>query len=160
MQLIAAQIVVVLMALAGVLLTVMTLPGAWIAIAAAIGCQFWQPGLYSWWTLGAAAGLAAIGEVLELVASAMGASKAGASKKGATGAVIGSIVGAIAGSFVVPIVGTIVGAVVVAGAVWWVARSLRSADGESFQPDGPPRPGEPGDASGSTSGDVSVDVGG
>jgi hypothetical protein len=54
----------------------------------------------------------------------------------------------------------IVGAVVVAGAVWWVARSLRSADGESFQPDGPPRPGEPGDASGSTSGDVSVDVGG
>jgi uncharacterized protein YqgC (DUF456 family) len=115
MQLIAAQVVVVLISLAGVLLTVMTLPGAWIALAAAVGCQFWQPGMFSWWTIGAAAGLAALGEILEVIASAMGASKAGASKKGAMGAVVGSIVGAIAGSFVVPILGTIVGAVVGAG---------------------------------------------
>lgn len=111
-----AQAIVLIGALFGVILTVLTLPGTWVAVLAALGCQIWQPGLFSWWTLGVAIGLAVLGEVLEIGASAMGAGRAGASKRGALGGVVGSILGAIVGSMVLLFpIGTIVGAVVGAG---------------------------------------------
>lgn len=112
-----AQIIVVLGALAGVVLTLLTLPGTWFAVLIALGCKvWWQPAMFSWWTLGVVIALAFLGEVLEIAASALGAGRAGASKRGALGGIVGSILGAVVGSMVLLFpIGTIVGAVVGAG---------------------------------------------
>lgn len=104
----------------GVGLTALTLPGIWLMLLCAGLAQWWhvwqyKTEMFSWWTLGACAALAVIAEVIEMVASALGASKFGATKTGALGAVIGAILGAIIGSFILFFVGTIVGAAVGAG---------------------------------------------
>src|SRR5688572_14996620 len=110
-----AASLVTLASIVGIVLTIVTLPGTWLAVLVAAGCTLWQPELMSWWVVAAAAGLAAIGEIVELFASAAGAKRTGGARSGAIGAVVGGIVGAIAGSFVVPIIGTIIGAIVGAG---------------------------------------------
>ena len=112
----AVASIILVVSLVGVVMTLITLPGAWLIVCAAIACELWQPGTFSWWTIGAAAGLGLAGEVLEIAASAAGAKRAGGTRRGAWGGVIGSLVGAIAGSAVLffPI-GTILGAVVGAG---------------------------------------------
>jgi len=113
----AASILLVV-SLAGIALTVVTLPGAWLICGAAILIKMlWIPDLLSWWTIGVAVGLAIVGEIVELAASSFGAAKAGGSKRGAIGALVGTLAGAIIGSFILffPI-GTIVGAVAGAAA--------------------------------------------
>lgn len=116
---------VTIISIVGIALTLLTLPGMWIAIVAAVGVQFWQPGMFSWWTLGICIGFALLAELLEFFASAAGAAKGGASKKGAVGAIVGSLVGAVVGSFFFPPIGTVLGAVLGAGgAVIWVEMSL------------------------------------
>jgi uncharacterized protein YqgC (DUF456 family) len=110
-----AATVLIVFAWLGVLLTLITLPGLWLALLAGVGVAIWQPELISWWTVGAAGAIAVIAEVLEFAAGAMGASKGGSSKKGAVGALIGSIAGAILGSPIFFPLGTIVGGVIGAG---------------------------------------------
>lgn len=114
MEILAACIVLVL-GIVGVGLTLLTLPGAWLSIAVAVGCNLWQPGLISWWTIGAAVALAAIGEGLEFFASAAGAKKFGGSRPGAIAGVVGSLIGAIVGTPFLPPIGTVAGAVLGAG---------------------------------------------
>ena len=124
---IIAATIVTLTSIVGIALTLVTLPGIWLALLGAVAIQAWQPGTFSWWTLGICAALALSGELLEFAASAAGAAKGGASKKGALGAVAGSLLGAIVGSFFVPPIGTIIGAVLGAGAaVVWVEMALNS----------------------------------
>ncbi len=113
----AASVVVVL-ALLGIALTLLTLPGIWVAIAGTILIKtLWQPGLIEWWTIGTAVGVGLLAEIADFAASAVGASKAGGTRHGALWSIVGGLVGAIAGSVLLPIplVGTIVGAVVGAG---------------------------------------------
>lgn len=96
-------------------LALLTLPGVWIMLlAASLVNWLWVPGVYSWWTIGACAGLALCGEIGEVVASAFGSKQFGGSGTGATGSVIGGLVGALVGTFAipVPVIGTIVGSVV------------------------------------------------
>jgi uncharacterized protein YqgC (DUF456 family) len=50
------------------------------------------------------------GEVLETVASGLGAAKFGGSKGSITAAVVGCVLGAIAGSPILPVIGTLIGA--------------------------------------------------
>jgi hypothetical protein len=107
-------------ALVGVVLTLLTLPGVWLTLAAALVAQWawmeWGHGqLYGWWTLGILAGASLLGEVLETVSSAVGAKRSGGGKSGALGSILGALAGAIVGSFIIPVVGSIVGAVVGAG---------------------------------------------
>jgi uncharacterized protein YqgC (DUF456 family) len=101
----------------GVLLTIATLPGTWLILLVAIGCQLWQPQTFSWWTIGALAAMAALAEVLEFFSGAAGAKSTGGGKHGAIGGVIGALVGAIGLTFLIPIpiVGTLIGAVAGAG---------------------------------------------
>ncbi len=102
---------VLLASLAGVGLTALTLPGTWLTAAVAAAVALLEPELIGWWVVGSLVALAVVGEIIEFFASAMGAAKFGASKRGAVGAVIGSIVGGIAGApFLFPL-GSIVGAV-------------------------------------------------
>ncbi|MBL8764140.1 MAG: DUF456 domain-containing protein [Phycisphaerae bacterium] len=99
----------------GVLMTLLTLPGTWFIVLAALGCQWWRPGTFSWWTLGAASAVCLAAEVMELAAGSWGSRRAGGGRSGSVGALIGTVCGAIAGSLVLPVVGTIVGAVGGAG---------------------------------------------
>lgn len=115
-----AAIIVVLAGIIGIALTILTLPGIWFAILVAVACEIWRGGgqgeFISWWTLGAAFGIGVVAEVLELVASAVGSTKMGGTKRGAIGSLIGAIVGAIAGTPFLPPVGIILGGAVGAGA--------------------------------------------
>lgn len=121
-QQISAGVGVSLLAWAGVVLTLFTFPGIWLAIACAGLAQWWwwdrfQTPMFSWWTLGICAGLGVLAEVFELVASAFGAAKAGGTKKSAVGSVVGGAFGAIIGTILIPIpiLGTILGAAIGAG---------------------------------------------
>jgi uncharacterized protein YqgC (DUF456 family) len=104
-------VVFALASLAGLILTLVTLPGTWLIVATAILTKvFWVPDFMPWWVIIVMVLLAVIAEVIEGVAGAVGAAKTGATKAGALGAVVGSIVGAICGSpFLFPL-GTIAGA--------------------------------------------------
>ncbi|MBI5866369.1 MAG: DUF456 domain-containing protein [Planctomycetes bacterium] len=119
-MLIAIAILLSVLCGACVLLTVLGLPGAWLMVALA--------GLTAWWKWDAAHSwtdqfiggpallalffLAVVGEIWEFVASAAGAKRAGASSRGAFGALVGAIIGGILGTFFVPIpiIGSLVGA--------------------------------------------------
>ena len=101
-------------------LNLLALPGNWLMVITTALVAWWQ------WDRGKPAGqqmfgipvlvlvflLAAAGEVVELLAGAAGARKAGGSRWGSLGALAGGFVGAIAGTFVIPIpvLGSVVGA--------------------------------------------------
>ena len=108
-----------LASLLGVLLTLLTLPGIWFMLIVAAACQlfFPDPGPLSWWTIGACTALAALAEVYEVAASAVGTKRAGGGRSGAIGSVIGGMLGAVLGSIFIPlpVAGTIAGAVIGAG---------------------------------------------
>lgn len=95
-------------------LVVLGLPGTWLMVLSAAGLAWWQPelGLFSRWTLVAAAALAAIGEVLEFVSGALGSKTAGGSTWGAVGGLVGALAGGIFGTVLIPIpiIGSILGA--------------------------------------------------
>ena len=115
---IPAAIVVALAGLVGVGLTLFTLPGIWFSLVVALLCWWWVPSLFSYWTFVAAFGVAILAEVVDVAASALGASRAGGGRSGAWGSIAGALLGAIAGSLLipVPIIGTIAGGVIGAGA--------------------------------------------
>jgi hypothetical protein len=109
-------ILLVLLCLVGVALTLLTLPGTWLMVVAALGLQAYAPGTFSWWVIGAVIGLAALGELVEFLASAAGAKTGGGSNRSMLGATAGSLIGAVLGApFLFPL-GTIAGGVVGAGA--------------------------------------------
>ncbi|HYC99957.1 MAG TPA: DUF456 domain-containing protein [Phycisphaerales bacterium] len=115
-------------------LALLTLPGVWVMLAAAALVNWlWTPGIYSWWTLSVCAGVALVGELLEVVASGVGAKKFGGSGWGATGAVVGSLLGALLGTLVIPIpvIGTIIGSVL--GASGGALMTERWVKGRSWE---------------------------
>jgi len=115
---IAAAIISVLGALAGVVLTFLTLPGIWLMLLIALLCDLWRPELYSWWALGAVAATAALAEIAEFLAAAAGSSKSGGTRTGAIAAIVGAIAGMIAGTILLPmlpIIGGVLGGIVGAG---------------------------------------------
>ena len=105
----------VLACVAGVAVTAVRLPGTWLIVASAAGYA-WGEGWAraSLTLLGVLAGIALLGEGVEILASVVTARRAGASRKAAWGGMLGGIVGMIFLSFLVPIpiVGTMIGALV------------------------------------------------
>ncbi len=104
---------VLLACLAGVLMTVVRLPGTWLIVAVAVGVGWWS----DWqrvalWLVAILITVAVVGEALELLSSVLMARRAGASRQAAWGGLIGGIVGMFLLSFLVPIplIGTMVGA--------------------------------------------------
>lgn len=113
-----AVTILVLTWLVGWAMTVFGLPGNWLIFGAAA--------LYAWLlpTEGRTAigsttliflfGMAVIGEVVELLASALGVKRLGGSRRGAVLAILGSLVGATLGGSLgvpVPVLGPVVGVV-------------------------------------------------
>lgn len=108
----------------GVLITAFTLPGIWFMLLIAGLGQWWSismrgadQAMFSWWTIGVCVVIAILAEIVEGVASAFGAAKAGGSKKAAFASIGGALVGALVGTFAIPIpiVGTVLGAAIGAG---------------------------------------------
>ena len=97
-------------------LTLFSLPGNWLIVAAAatyacLTSADAEPAI-GWISVAVLAGLAALGEVIEFAASAVGTSRAGGSKRGALLAILGAVVGSVAGALLglpIPVVGSIVG---------------------------------------------------
>lgn len=111
-----AAIVVTLSVPIGLMLVVLALPGIWLMLAVAAGCQWWTGGaMFHPATLWVCLGLGVIAEIVELLASAVGTSRAGGTKTGAMGALAGGLVGAIAGTPLAPPIGTILGGAAGAG---------------------------------------------
>ncbi len=108
-------VAVVLWCMLSVMMTALRLPGTWSIVVAAAAYGLWT----DWQAFGAGliailVGIAVAGEVIELIASAVTARKAGASRQAAWGGLIGGFLGMIFLSFLVPIpfVGTMAGALV------------------------------------------------
>jgi uncharacterized protein YqgC (DUF456 family) len=103
---------------AGWLLTLLTLPGNWIVVAAAAVFAWLIPeqagqGI-SWTTVGVLLALAVVGEVIEFVAGAAGAARQGASRRSVVLSLVGAFVGGLAGLAVgtpIPVLGSLVMAV-------------------------------------------------
>lgn len=107
------------------------LPGTWLMVlsTAVVAWIQYRPGVdlahqpISIWTLVALLVLAVVGEILEFIAGAAGAKRAGGSGRGALAAIAGGFVGAILGTFLipVPVLGSLMGAAGGAGmAAWFV----------------------------------------
>ncbi len=99
---------------AWLLLTALTLPGNWLMVASAVLLAWWQRDahMFSPWTLVAILILAAAGEILEFITSSVGVRRAGGTKKGGLGAILGGFAGLVGGSFLIPIpiLGSLLGA--------------------------------------------------
>jgi uncharacterized protein YqgC (DUF456 family) len=113
----------VLVMVAGFVLTLLGLPGNWIMVAATALYVFWLPGdsalSIGWPTLVALIVVAAVGELVELVAGALGVAKVGGSRRSAAFAVGGSFLGGLLGLVVglpIPFIGPIVAVLVFASA--------------------------------------------
>ena len=97
------------------------LPGNWLIVAtAALYAWLIPEGNWAigWPTVAVITGLALLGELAELVASAAGVKKVGGTRLGAVLALIGSVIGAFAGIFIgvpIPIIGSVVAALLFAG---------------------------------------------
>lgn len=105
---------------AGWLLTLLSMPGNWLMIAAVALYAYLVPDGrldIGWPTVVALIGLAVLAELLEFAAGALGAARAGGSKRAALLGALGSMIGAVFGAATgvpVPVVGSMVGAVLFA----------------------------------------------
>jgi uncharacterized protein len=92
-------------------LTILQLPGLWLILAFCAGYAWATGGAYiGVWTLVILLALAAVGEVLETLAAAAGAKKAGATKTGMLLAIVGAFVGGVVFTVLtVPVLGTLIG---------------------------------------------------
>lgn len=106
---------------AGWCLTMLSMPGNWLIVAAAALFAWLAPAEsfdISWQIVALLLVLAVVAELLEFAASALGATKAGGSRRGAVLAIGGSVAGALIGAGVglpIPFVGSLLGAVLFAG---------------------------------------------
>lgn len=102
-------------ALAGITLSILQLPGAWLTIAATAVFDWhydWQR--VGWqWLVGLVV-LATIGEVIEFAASAVMVNRTGASRRAQVGALVGGFTGMImfTGLVPIPVIGTIAGGMI------------------------------------------------
>jgi uncharacterized protein len=116
----ALLLIVVL--LASWALTLLSLPGNWLMVAAtalyACFVPAASPAGIGWKVVAATVVLAVVGEVVELAAGAAETTRAGGTRRGAALALVGSVVGALVGVLVglpIPLAGSVVAAVLFAG---------------------------------------------
>ena len=115
-------LVFTLLGLGCLVLVVVGLPGTWILIGLAVGVEMLDrhyldgasSETFGWWSIGACAALALVGEALEAGAGAAGTKAGGGSRRGMAGAMIGGLVGAVVFTPLIPIpvLGTLIGALV------------------------------------------------
>ncbi len=114
-------VLLILLLFSGLLMTIFGLPGNWFMVAAAALYAWFiplePPADFGWRVVIGLLVLAAIGELIEFLAGALGVAKGGGSRRGALMALLGSIVGAVLGAGIgipIPVIGPIVAAVLFA----------------------------------------------
>ncbi|MEM8666684.1 MAG: DUF456 domain-containing protein [Planctomycetota bacterium] len=117
-----AAIILVLLVIVLWGLNLIALPGNWLAVLLLAGYAWLGPHegrtSISMLPVVAALGCAVLGEIVEFVAGAFGAKRAGGSRRGTVMAVIGSMIGAVAGAFIglpIPLIGPVLAAILFAG---------------------------------------------
>jgi uncharacterized protein YqgC (DUF456 family) len=108
-------LILLAVSLAGVGIVVVNLPGLWLIVASlGVYVLLTHHEFASWRTLLAMLIAAAVAEYLEFTSSGRSARRAGASRRGIWGGILGSIIGGIAltGLIPIPILGTIIGLLV------------------------------------------------
>lgn len=98
---------------AGMLLTVLQLPGTWIIAAAAAGYAWY----YDWrllelWTVGVLFGVAALAELIEFLSGMWAGRRGGASRRAGWFGLVGAIAGALLLTIPIFVIGTIIGAAI------------------------------------------------
>jgi uncharacterized protein len=113
-----AAFILVLLCCAAWLTTLLALPGNWFVVGLAAIFAWWFPAEagrgITWQTVGIAAALAVVGEIIEFTAGAAGAAKHGASRRAVVLSLVGAMLGSLAGFFVgipIPILGPLIVAV-------------------------------------------------
>ncbi|MEN6492833.1 MAG: DUF456 domain-containing protein [Thermoguttaceae bacterium] len=107
-------VLLVVVAVTAWVATLFGAPGNWVTVLAAAAyaaiVPVNSPVALGWKVVAALAVLAALGEVAEFIAGALGVAREGGSRRGAALALVGSMIGAIVGVFVglpIPVVGSI-----------------------------------------------------
>jgi uncharacterized protein YqgC (DUF456 family) len=102
-------------------MTLLGLPGNWLMVAATAAYAYLTPigstAALGWRTVVTALTLAILGEIVELIAGALGVSKTGGGRRSAMLALAGSLVGSFVGIFVgvpIPVLGSVIAAVLFA----------------------------------------------
>ncbi len=117
-----AAILLILVLFVSLLMTVVGLPGNWVMVTAAALYAYIMPSTsradFGWPVVLALVILAAVGELLELAAGALGVARSGGSRRGAVMALAGSILGALIGMTIglpIPLIGSLLAALLFAG---------------------------------------------
>jgi uncharacterized protein YqgC (DUF456 family) len=121
---------------AGLILDLVGLFGNWVILGtAAAAWLFTGFDHFGVWTLVSMTALAALGEVLEMIAAGYGAAKFGGGKGAMVASLVGCIAGAIVGTPWFPVVGTLIGAVAGAfgGAALYELLIVKKTAGASIQ---------------------------
>jgi uncharacterized protein YqgC (DUF456 family) len=127
--LIAANIVLILVLVAGVVLTLLTLPGNLVIVLAAVGYGFFEGFVrFDGMFLLALGGLFVLGEAAEFAAGMLGAKRQKASGWAVAAAFAGGVAGALLGTAVMPLLGTVAGAVAGAFALSYAAEYGKKGD--------------------------------
>jgi uncharacterized protein YqgC (DUF456 family) len=127
--LIAGNIVLILILLAGVGLTLFGLPGNLVIVLAAAGYGYWEGfARFDSGFLLALGGIFLGGEAVEFVAGMLGAKRQNASGRAVAAAFLGGVAGAVAGSIILPVLGTLAGAVAGAFALCYAAEYGKTGD--------------------------------
>src|SRR5262249_6414023 len=102
-----------LISLAGVALNILSLPGNWLMLAAALAWSWFHNwGTPTWYILLFMLIALLIAEALEFLGSVIGARKFGASRTAAGFSIVGAFVGALLGFLIpIPIIGNLIGAI-------------------------------------------------
>lgn len=125
-------VLLVLVALAGLAISLLGIPGLWLMVVATVLYSLATGGVVlSWQTVLVVAGLALASEVVEFIAGAAGSKTAGGTWRGVVGALVGGLAGGIIGvpiPIVGPLLGAILGAAIGAGVLELTGQSdLRRA---------------------------------
>lgn len=127
--LIAGNIVLILILVAGVVLSLFSLPGNLVILLAAAGYGYFEGfARFDGGFLLTLGGVFLCGEAVEFAAGMLGAKRQKASGRAIAAAFIGGVAGAVAGSFVVPLLGTIAGAVAGAFGLSYAAEYGKTGD--------------------------------
>lgn len=104
-------VLLMLIALAGLAISALGLPGLWLMVAAAVGFLLATGGsVLGWQTVVVVALLALSSEIAEFLAGAAGSKTAGGGWRGVVGAAVGGVAGGIIG-VPVPVIGPVLGAI-------------------------------------------------
>ena len=110
MNYLVVEIAFFILMTAGVLVSILGIPGNFIeAVIALIYLLFGKENTIELRHFILILCLSISGEVVEQLMGILGAKKFGASKKGMLGAFLGAIIGGIAGSAILPVIGTVIG---------------------------------------------------